>query len=684
MFSRKKKSKPFNTQKPISFNPAFLIVCQLVNIAPLVMELTGWMLSILGLCLLWQISIVKKVTNRPNTILIAILSISGCLLLVLTGKELGLLSTMVHLVALSYVLKAFEQRSHADFYQIALLGLFVLTTSLIFQQSIYFALAIAVIILINLVLITSVYAPSLTLSAQFKQSGKIVLFSIPLTVFLFIVFPKLSPLWKVPTAKSAETGLSDSLKVGDIANLALSNKLAFRATFNNQAPSYSELYWRAIVMEDFDGTSWRSKAERGEYFNRQFKENASYSTKGNRVSYQVIVSPTYQKWLFGLDVARVNQMETKGLDIIQRNNYTVYSKDPITQTSSYAVTSYTQSPMAINITDSSYDKNISIPKASNPKLVEKAEALRIQYPDNKELIKQVLATFNKESYRYTLKPPSLTNNSLDEFYFETKAGFCAHYASSFTFMMRAAGIPARMVTGYMGGEYNPQGGYYSIYQRDAHAWSEVWLRGEGWVRVDPTAAINPERVERGFSDNLLSEQADYSNEAFSLLRMSKDAWFINQLRLQLEALDYNWTRWVIGYSADKQNKFLQNIVSKIISLKDLKWLSILYGVLVVAVFILVGWIIIKIKQIYRPTDANTLYESLIQLLKQQGIIKEKGQTPQDFTLAINQQLPEISIEFSRFTQLYSALMYKKLTEDEHSSTLQSLKHSYQILSSKCK
>jgi len=236
----------------------------------------------------------------------------------------------------------------------------------------------------------------------------------------------------------------------------------------------------------------------------------------------------------------------------------------------------------------------------------------------------------------------------------------------------------------MGGEYNPQGGYYSIYQRDAHAWSEVWLRGEGWVRVDPTAAINPERVERGFSDNLLSEQADYSNEAFSLLRMSKDAWFINQLRLQLEALDYNWTRWVIGYSADKQNKFLQNIMSQILSLKDLKWLSILYGALVIAGLILTAWIVIKIKQIYQPTDANTLYMSLIQLLKQQGINRDKGQTPQDFTHAINQQLPEISIEFSRFTQLYSALMYKNLTEEEHNGTLQSLKHSYQILSSKCK
>lgn len=684
MFKRSKSKTPtLKKTKSVSYNVWLLIGCQFFNAAPLVLELTWWMLSILSLCLLWQVLIAKKLTAQPNKVLVGILSISGCLLLVITGKDLGLLSTMIHLVTLSYVLKAFEQRNRADFYQIALLGMFVITASLIFQQSLYFALAIAVVMVFNLALVSSVFSPSLSVSKQMNLSLKVLLQSIPLTVFIFVVFPKLSPLWEVPVAKSAKTGLSDSVKVGDIANLALSNELAFRVTFKNTTPSYSSMYWRAIVMEHFDGVSWETKIEQNEFHNKQFNETVTYSTQGKSIDYQVIISPTYQKWLFGLDVARVNYMETKGVNIVHRQDYSLFSVKPITQNSSYSVKSYIESPLAPNITDYSIHKNLVIPEGNNPRLVEKAEALRDKYPDTRELIKHVLTTFTDDTYRYTLNPPRLNNNSLDEFYFDTKAGFCEHYASSFTFMMRAAGVPARMVTGYMGGEYNPQGGYFSIYQRDAHAWSEVWLRGKGWVRVDPTAAINPERVERGFSDSLLSEQANFSDDKFSLLRMSNNAW-VNQIRLQIEALDYNWTRWVIGYTAEKQNKLLQNLMHNIMSLKNLKWTTIAYYMLVLASVLFIGWLIVNVRKARQPVNATDLYQSLVSALQKQGINKTYGYTPHDLNNIVKQALPELSFEFARFTQLYSSLMYKPLNDDERDITLKSFKQSYQVLSKQVK
>ncbi len=682
MFKRSKKPK-ITTQVAITYNVWLVIFCQLINVLPLILELKWWMLLIVTACIAWQAGIAKKIIRKPSTIMVAVLSISGCVLLALNGRELGLLSTMIHLITLSYVLKAFEQRNRGDFYQITMLGLFVVVASVIFQQSIYFALAIVFIIIINLTLLMSVFSPTLTISKHLKRSGIIVVQSIPLTVFLFIVFPILSPLWEVPIAKSAKTGLSSSVEVGDIASLALSDELAFRVEFKGAVPVYNDLYWRAVVMENFNGTAWKAGLDSTEFQNRRFKENATYSTSGKLVQYQVIVSPTYRNWLYGLDVARVNQMETPTLKIVHRQDYSLYSLQPLTQNSSYSVTSYVESPMAVNITDHSERKNLALPLNSNPRLTEKAQALRKQYSNNEELINEVLATFTQESYRYTLNPPQLTNNSLDEFYFDTKAGFCEHYASSFTYIMRAAGIPARMVTGYMGGEFNPNAGYFSIYQRDAHAWSEVWLRGKGWVRVDPTAAINPERVERGLSQELLTEQATFSDSAFSLLRLS-NIQIINMFRLQLEALDYEWTRWVIGYNSDKQHAFLKDIIQSFKALKHVKWLTVFYWLLGLTSLLIIWWLMRKLSHANKPIDANGIYQLLLIKLQQHGVEKPLNFTPYQLSKKISKDYPELSKEFARFTQLYTSLMYKPLTSNEYQQKFTLLKQSYQILNKQCK
>ena len=579
------------------------------------------------------------------------------------GRELGLLSTMIHLVTLSYVLKAFEQRKRADFYQITLLGLFVVTASLIFQQSLYYALAIVIIIIINFTLMASVFSSSLSFSNNLKHSAKIFVQSIPVTVFLFIVFPKLSPLWEVPAAKSAKTGLSNSVKVGDIANLALSDELAFRVTFEGNTPRYSNMYWRAIVMEHFDGNSWETKLDRSAFNNQKFNETVTYETDGEVLNYQVIVSPTYQKWLFGLDVARINKKNTTGINVLHRQDYSLYSTKPITQNTSYSVTSYPQSSLALNITDYSYNKNVYFPENSNPRLVNEAKLLRKRFNNDEDLIKNVLSTFNTDTYHYTLNPPELNNNSLDQFYFETKSGFCEHFASSFTFLMRAAGIPSRLVTGYMGGEYNPEGGYYSVYQKEAHAWSEVWLKGKGWVRVDPTAAINPERVERGFSERLLQEQLNFSDNTFSLHRFRDNAW-LNEFRLKLEALDYNWTRWVIGYTADKQNKILQDLMNNITSLKNIKWETIAYYLSIFIVIIAAWFAIKKVKASNQSRNIEELYQQTIKLLASKGLEKPAGMTAQSYMLLVNKKFPNIALTFAKYTQIYNMLEYQNLSDVE--------------------
>ncbi|MDO7085628.1 DUF3488 and transglutaminase-like domain-containing protein [Pseudocolwellia sp. AS88] len=672
-----------------------LIICQFVNLLTLSFELSWWMLSIIAICLGWQLSIFKKLTQKPNKVLIGILSVTGCILLALTSQALGLLSTMLHLLCLSYVLKSFELNKRGDFYQMILLGLFVLIASLIFQQSLYFAIILSLIIIFNFTLIIGYFAPSKKYSANLNIAAKIFLQSAPLAICLFFVFPKLAPLWAVPTAKSAKTGLSDSVKVGDIANLALSDELAFRVKFDNQVPAYSQMYWRTIVMERFDGQSWKTglgglledrldnKSGRNIVY-QYFFDPANAS--GKTFDYQVITSPTYQNWLYALDLARVDTNRTQGNEIYHRQDYSLYSKKPITQNTSYYVTSYVEMPLAIDINDYSYQRNLDIPESSNPRLVEKAQGLRAKYTNDKQgnadLIQEVLTTFNQDVYRYTLNPPRLDNNSLDQFYFETKAGFCEHFASSFTFLMRAAGIPSRLVTGYMGGEYNAQGSYFSVYQRDAHAWSEVWLKDKGWIRVDPTAAINPERVERGFSDELLREQAASSNDAFSLLRYSNNNPLINAIRLQLEALDYNWTRWVIGYTADKQNQFLAQLALAFKSLKDIEFISVIKSGLLLLSALILWWVIRQINAARQPHSNNYFYQLIIEKLSKQGVHKPLDMTPKDFVLVIKQQLPEIAFEFAKFSQLYSSLEYQALDDKQKQVTSKAFKLSYKRIQAK--
>lgn len=682
IFNRQRNKKTKTTQNNFllsSNNILLLIVCQFFNLLTLSLELSWWMLSIIVICLAWQISINQKLTQQPNKILIGALSVTGCILLAFTSQSLGLLSTMLHLLCLSYVLKSFEQNKRADFYQIILLGLFVVVASLIFQQSLYFAVVLSFIIIVNFTLILWYFAPSKSYINTVKLSIKIFLQSAPLAVFLFIVFPKISPLWAVPIAKSAKTGLSDSVKVGDIANLALSDELAFRVKFEGNVPAYSQMYWRTIVMENFNGNEWKTTLNPNVIYQYKFDKA---SANGKRLNYQVIASATYQNWLFGLDLARINTYKTQSTSIVYRQDYSLYSKKPITQNISYHVTSYIESPLAININRFSYRKNLAIPKQSNPKLVEKAKELRAKYDNDEALINAVLATFNQDVYRYTLKPPRLINNSLDQFYFETKAGFCEHFASSFTFLMRAAGIPSRLVTGYMGGEYNAQGGYYSIYQRDAHAWSEVWLKGKGWIKVDPTAAINPERIERGFSDQLLQEQANYSQDAFSLLRYSNNNAFINSIRLKLEAIDYNWTRWVIGYTAEKQNKFLEHIIIAFKSLKDINWLTLLYYALLLMSAIILWWLARKVNAAHKPQSITYYYQQIVTRMQKHGVDKPSGMNAQEFVLVIKKQLPDIAFEFAKFTQLYTALQYQALGIEQQQSTTKALKQCYQRINQK--
>ncbi len=634
------------------------IILQAVNLLTLVNELALWFIALASLCLILHLAIYLKLVKRLSRASKVFIAVSGCVLLVISGKNLGLLLGMLHLLAFSYLLKPFELNQRKDFYQLVILSLFVLSTAFLFQQSIYFALLLIALLIINLAWLVAFFTKTQSRQYQIRFAGKLLLQSVPLAVMLFIIFPKIPPFWKMPVANSAKTGLQDHVKIGDISNLALSNELAFRVEFSRQTSqqtmAYRQLYWRALVLTDFDGQQW-FRAKHAPIVNKQYaKHELTLDNKTRSLSYQVILEPNYQHWLYGLDLATLSNNDTSGRmteQLMQLSDYSLYSQNIINQPLSYQVVSYLD--RALDFKEPSLDYYTRIDRQSNPRLRQFAERLTLQYQDDSAAkINAVLNHFRQQNYRYTLTPPPLMGNSLDEFFFSTQAGFCEHYASSFTFLMRALGIPARVVLGYLGGEYNQQGRYYSVYQSDAHAWSEVWLEGKGWLRIDPTSAVDPSRVEQGFSPQLRSEQQAL-NSAFGFDQLTSVAW-LNQLRMQLDMLDFQWTKFVINYSQTQQKNLLKDWLGEHLTIKA--------ALLVIGTLVIVSLTILLLNQLNVPKKKIPrwldYYQQALGHLAKIGVKKDNSLSDQAYLEKVMRKDRKLGECFEQLLNSFYLLHYK--------------------------
>lgn len=680
--------------------------CQSINIALIASEVSLWMLAVLVLCLLSHAFLLlrnkyarkkSQLTINPqkgisfSSFGLVFFAVLGCIAIGLTAKQVGLLGSMIHLLCFSYVLKAFELKARSDFYQLLLLGLFILASALIFRQDLVFSLISLVVLIFNLSILLHFFSSQKSILNNIKVVSLLLAQSAVLGIILFLVFPRISPFWQMPLAKSAETGLSDSVKPGDIANLARSNKLAFRASFmDNQLPNYSQLYWRAMVLEDYDGKQWtksrlslqQESVTSRKKLNSALKTDTKITTFDETITqvkpltYQVILEPSFQKHLLALAPAVY-----KGNDnsIAPAVGYTFRSKTLITQAKPYELTSYLTATMSLKLSDQSYSQNLDYPVNSNPRLEQLALRLKQDLPDPESRAQAVLTMINTQNYFYTLQPPLLDNNSLDQFFFDTQKGFCVHYASAFTFIMRASGIPARMVTGYLGGEFNRQRntdqGHLSVYQYDAHAWAEIWVQEKGWVRVDPTSAVNSERVNSGFSEQLLQERSLLNNDLFSLYQLRNIA-LLNMLRLKFDALDYQWTRWVIGFNSQQQYDLLKKWFGNKASWK---LALIIAGSLMLTMLTLILCLQIinrsKAKRIKLATWQRS-YNKVLALLTKQGMSKPAAMTVNRFAKEVREQRPDLGLVFTRFSATYTSLSYQKLTESEQIKMTLALQKQY--------
>lgn len=466
----------------------------------------------------------------------------------------------ISFLLLCLVAKLWELNKKRDAYVLLNLSLFVLAAAFLWSQS----LGMTVMVLLALLLVMTGFialadADNDTGAGRARALAWVMVPSLPLLLVLFLFFPRLPPLWSIQMAgKQATTGVSDSMSPGDFANLSRSTELAFRVEWQDVRPSRKELYWRGMVFSEFDGVTWRPDSSSGDYWRSMDSNAPSWATPvtGKAAgSYSVILEPTYQEWLFGLDYSRLEPTRRLGMT----DEYTLRSFRPIAEQLRYQLHYYPEASVGLSLSDRTRALNVSLPETGNAKSRELATTLFSQAGgDTDRYIDLVQSYIADNEFFYTLSPPALGGERIDEFLFGTRRGFCEHYASSFVFLMRAAGVPARVVAGYQGGELGRDGNSWEVRQMDAHAWAEVWHEGQGWVRVDPTGFVAPSRIEDGMDALTETTGAAMFGDGLAGQMGYQQFRLLQQFRRYSDQMSYYWQKDIVGYDSDSQKSALLN------------------------------------------------------------------------------------------------------------------------------
>ena len=467
--------------------------------------------------------------------------------------------------------------------------------------------------------------------------------AMPLMVLLFVFFPRMGPLWSLPLpSDKGVTGLSDNMEPADIAELSRSSALAFRASFEGEVPPRAQLYWRALTLERFDGRRW----SQSNY--ADVPVAPQWSKVGEPLDYSIIMQPSGKRWLFALDVGEMAQESGRMM-----SDFRWQRLRPVDRPLLYQVRSWPQATREGQSEPPGVRQALQLPEQGDPRSRAWAAELKAQYPQGEALVAAVLQHFNREPYVYTLHPQPLGRDSIDDFLFNTRRGFCAHYAGAMTFVLRAAGIPARVVAGYQGGELNPSGNYIQVRQFDAHAWVEYWQPGQGWRSVDPTFQVAPERIERGLEEALSEEDGFLDDQPFSPLRYREKAW-LNQLRMSWENLNYDWQRWVLGYQGEQQLQLLQNWFGSL-DWQRLALALALVGTGGVLLGLLALWLLKPWQQ--RSDPQRQVFRKFERLLARHEMRREAGEGPRSFALRAARQLPEQAAQIEAFARCFEQQRY---------------------------
>jgi len=627
----------------ISFDELLMISgCLALSLIADVAELPVWVTVTVAVSVAIRLARAAQGADAPPRAIRLIVSAVSIGLLFLQLRTFNGLSAGGTLLCLVAGLKILETRTRRDLRVVAMIVYFLSLAMLLQSESFWlFAYLVGVTWLTTSVQLRPTVSPSAgDRRRNLRLAGRLMAQAMPIAIVFWLFFPRLGgPLWQLPDdGRGATSGLGDSMSPGDITDLAMSDEVAFRVRFTAQTPPAEDRYWRGPVLHDFDGRAWtRPEAWRTVYPPLRFH--------GTAYEYVVSLEPDRHHWIFALDwpsqwnasqaylttdymlMQRSSTMEP--VDVIVTSRPLIEPKDPLT-------------PGMRRI-------DTALPSGRNPRSMRLAQTIHAAHPDALDFVHAVLDMFRHEEFFYTLKPPRLAGDTVDEFLFDSRRGFCGHYASAFAALMRAAGIPARVVTGYHGGTFNRFAGYWIIRQSDAHAWDEVWIEGHGWLRVDPTSMIAPERVERGLNDIVSAGQSVTS-------RWQQRTPWLGDIRLRLDALRLLWRDRILRFDETSQVRLLELL--HIPEPDGRKLVLVLAACLTAGM----GWLTWQIRRdlTLRPRDrVERAYATLCRRLAAIGLERAPAEAAEAYAARVASHRPDLAAVVVDLCRRYSDLRYAR-------------------------
>jgi transglutaminase-like putative cysteine protease len=621
-------------------NITWLLTAMAFVIAPHAMRLPLWVTAccVAAGALRWWIA--KRAWHAPPWWLMALFAIgvlAGARVEYgrLFGREVG-----VTLLIVMLCLKILEMKMKRDAVLVVFLGFFLALTNFLYSQTILMGLYMLVCtwVFVATLIGFNRIGTEATVRERLVPAAWLIAQAVPMMLVLFFLFPRLSgPLWSMPVDDQSVTGLTDNMTPGDFNKLALNDAVAFRVDFASAVPQSEDRYWRGPVLSEQFGRTWRMPA-----YVPNLKR-VDYVPLEPAISYRVTMQPSNKNWLFALDLpATIPDSANLTAD------YQLRATAPVTGLKSYEMQSHLRYAARTELGNAERLANLNYSKYLNPRSIAFAKQLRDEYPDPKALVEALFKLYNTQ-FEYTLEPPRYGPNPVDEFFFDGRKGYCEHYASSFVFILRAAGIPARIVTGYQGGEVNPITRQLIVRQSDAHAWAEVWFADSGWVRADPTFAVSPLRINRGMTA-ALGPQGVFNN----LIEADKFG-VLQQIRFGWDALNNQWNQWVVGFSADRQRSLMEDVFG----LADVDWRALaiwLIGGVLATGGMAALFLMLRAYRTRKPPLVQA-YDRFCAKMAKAGLVRAAHEGPMDFLRRIEVEHPAAAPEARRVTEAYVALRY---------------------------